>query len=104
MLIYFTLAIITIILRLYFFKQKYYEFDHPTIIATIFVVILLLIPTVIGMLKSMGVLIIICYAAILFPESINELIKEKYIEISGWLGMCALFIVLCTLGVYLGHL
>ena len=101
MLIYFVLALLYIVLMLYFFKQRYYEIDHPTIIATIFVIILLLIASAIGMLKSMVVIIITCYSAILFPESANDLIPEKYIELSGWVGLFALLILFCGMGIYL---
>lgn len=101
MFIYFTFAILTILLMLYFFKKKYYELDHPTIIATIFAIILLLLAIVVGMLKSMVGLILVSYAAILFPESTDSLIPEKYIELAGWLGLWALLLVFCGMGVYL---
>ena len=89
------------VLMLYFFKQKYGDIDHLTIIATIFFIILLLIASAIGMLQSMVVIIIACYSAILFPESADDLIPEKYIEMSGWLGLFALLILFCSMGIYL---
>lgn len=99
--VYFVLALMGIVLMLYFYKQRYAEIDHPAIIATIFTIILLLVAIFVDMLNSMWGIIIVCYAAILFPDSINELIIDKYIVMAGWMGLLALLLIFLAMGIYL---